>query len=393
MPFTDALFSKFIESKAKEKYFSTIPNQKSQLELAKKTSQEVLNEWTRKLITTSLYVYSAPNKSVQKTGGANLRKEFKEINSAFFGAGLEEITQNDISTSRGTVGDDIKVLQELGIEIEVVPSTQKRFSLIGRRFDLPELKTLIDAVESARFIPKKKSAALVEKLGSLTSQHNTEKLVRNVDVENRLKADNEKIYYIMEALNDAINASKKVSFQYFTYNVRKEQKLKYDGYTYVFSPYKLIWNGDYYYVVGFSEKHKGIGSFRVDRIARCPKILDDDAVQPPKNFDLNVYLNSMFRMYNGQRKQIELVCSNDVMDAIIDKFGKDVHVLANDMKSFRAVIETSVGSVFYSWIFGFGGKVVIKSPEDVKDEYSSMVLNAGKSLGLFEYGESEKQTV
>lgn len=95
LPFTDALFSKFIESKAKEKYFSTIPNQKSQLELAKKTSQEVLNEWTRKLITTSLYVYSAPNKSVQKTGGANLRKEFKEINGEFFGAGLEEITQND----------------------------------------------------------------------------------------------------------------------------------------------------------------------------------------------------------------------------------------------------------------------------------------------------------
>ena len=119
-----------------------------------------------------------------------------------------------ISTSRGTVGDDIKALQELGVEIEVVPSTQKRFSLIGRRFDLPELKTLIDAVESARFIPKEKSAALVEKLGSLTSQHITKKLVRNVDVENRIKADNEKIYYIMEALNDAINANKKVSFQY-----------------------------------------------------------------------------------------------------------------------------------------------------------------------------------
>lgn len=129
------------------------------------------------------------------------------------------------------------------------------------------------------------------------------------------------------------------------------------------------------------------------RIVRCPKILDDDAVQPPKNFDLNAYLNPMFRMYNGQKKQIELVCSNDVMDAIIDKFGKDVYVLANDMKSFRAVIETSVGSAFYSWIFGFGGRVVIKSPEDVKAEYSSMVLNAGKSLGLFEYGESVNQTV
>ena len=147
-----------------------------------------------------------------------------------------------ISTSRGTVGDDIKALQELGVEIAVESSTQKRYYMIGRRFDLPELKTMIDAIESARFIPKEKSAALVKKIGSLTSFHNTEKLVRNVDVENRIKADNEKVYYIMEALNDAINSRKKVSFQYFTFNVRKEQKLRHDGYTYVFSPFKLIWN-------------------------------------------------------------------------------------------------------------------------------------------------------
>lgn len=285
-----------------------------------------------------------------------------------------------ISTSRGTVGDDIKALQELGVEIAVESSTQKRYYMIGRRFDLPELKTMIDAIESARFIPKEKSAALVKKIGSLTSFHNTEKLVRNVDVENRIKADNEKVYYIMEALNDAISSRKKVSFQYFTFNVQKEQKLRHDGYTYVFSPYKLIWNGDYYYVVGYSEKHKGIGSFRIDRIVRQPTILDEDAKQPPRSFDLNDYLNSMFRMYNGERKQIELVCDNDVMDAIIDKFGKDVTVLANDMKSFRAVVSTAVGPVFYSWVFGFGGKVSIKSPEDVKKSYAAMVKQAAEAL-------------
>lgn len=285
-----------------------------------------------------------------------------------------------ISTSRGTVGDDIKALQELGVEIEVEPSTQKRFYLIGRRFDLPELKTLIDAIESARFIPKEKSATLVEKLGSLTSRYNTEKLVRNVDVENRIKADNEKIYYIMEALNDAINAQKKVTFQYFTYNVKKEQKLKHDGCVYILSPYKLIWNGDYYYVVGFSEKHGGIGSFRLDRIVRQPQILDEDSVQPPEDFDLNVYLNSMFRMYNGERKQIELVCDNSTMDAIIDKFGKDVTVYAYDMQSYKAVVTTSLGNVFYSWIFGFGGKVAIKSPQDVKEHYGEMVRKAFESL-------------
>ena len=285
-----------------------------------------------------------------------------------------------ISTSRGTVGDDIKALQELGIDITVESSTQKRFSLIERRLDIPELKTLIDATESARFITKDKSAALVEKLASLTSLFNKSKLVRNVDVENRIKAENEKVYYIMEALNDAINDHKKVSFQYFSYNVRKEQKAKNDGFTYVFSPYKLIWNGDYYYAVGYSEKHGGVGSFRVDRIARQPKILDEDAVQPPADFDLNVYLNSMFRMYNGERKQIELVCENDLMDAIIDKFGKDVPVLANDMKSFRVLVNTSVGSVFYSWVFGFRGRVSIKAPEEVKAEYTKMVFDAAKAL-------------
>lgn len=285
-----------------------------------------------------------------------------------------------ISTSRGTVGDDIKALQELGLDITVESSTQKRFSLIERRLDIPELKTLIDATESARFITKDKSAALVEKLASLTSQFNRNKLVRNVDVENRIKAENEKVYYIMEALNDAINDHKKVSFQYFSYNVRKEQKAKNDGFTYVFSPYKLIWNGDYYYAVGYSEKHGGVGSFRVDRIARQPKILDEDAVKPPADFDLNVYLNSMFRMYNGERKQIELVCANDLMDAIIDKFGKDVPVLANDMKSFRVLVNTSVGSVFYSWVFGFRGRVSIKAPEEVKAEYAKMVLDAAKAL-------------
>ena len=289
-------------------------------------------------------------------------------------------TQYGISTSRGTVGDDIKALQEFGVEIEVEQSTQNRYYLIGRRFELPELKALIDAVESARFIPKEKSSALVDKISSLASLFVVPKLVRNVDVENRIKAENEKIYYIMEALNDAINDKKKVSFQYYTYNRNKERIAKHNGEVYVFSPYKMIWNGDYYYVVGYSEKHGSIGSFRVDRIVTTPQILAEEQYEPPKDFDLNVFLNSMFRMYNGERKQVELICDNDLMDAIIDKFGKDVDVSAYDDHSFKATVISSVGSVFYSWIFGFGGRVYINSPENMKAEYSKMVAAAAASL-------------
>ena len=294
---------------------------------------------------------------------------------------IEQLERDyDISTSRVTVGDDIKALQLLGVDITVEQSTQNRYYLVGRRFDLPELKTLIDAVESARFIPKKKSAALVEKLGTLTSRQNAETIVRNVDVEHRIKSDNEKIYYIMEALNDAINAGKKVSFQYFSYTTSKRKKPKHDGYEYVFSPYKLIWNGDYYYVVGYSEKHEGIGSFRLDRIIKQPDILDEDAAKPPKGFNLNTYLNAMFRMYGGEKREVGLTCDDSVMDALIDKFGKSIPVKTNGEGTFNTIVNTTVGSVFYSWVFGFGGKVSISGPEDIRESYEDMVLCAAKAI-------------
>lgn len=286
----------------------------------------------------------------------------------------------DISTSRGTVANDIKVLQEVGMEIEVEQSTQNRYYLIARKFDLPELKMLVDAVESARFIPKEKSAVLVEKLLSLSSKFEASKLIRNVDVENRIKSDNNKIYYIMDALNNAINKKRKVSFQYYTYNVNKEKVLRHDGEFYILSPYKLIWNGDYYYVVGYSEKHGNIGNFRVDRIVTTPVVLLEESQEKPKNLNLNVYLNSMFRMYNSERKQVELICENSVVEAIIDKFGKEIEVKVIDTQTFSVVVSVSVGHIFYSWIFGFGGKVSIKSPNDVKDEYIKMVDETAEVL-------------
>lgn len=285
-----------------------------------------------------------------------------------------------ISTTRGTITDDITVLKKLGMNIDVQLKSQNHYSLIGRDFDLPEIKTLIDAVESAKFISKERSGILVKKLEKMTSMHQRADITRNVDVENRIKSDNGDIFRITDVLNRAINVGKKVTFQYFSYNVRKEKKLKHDGYVYTLSPYKLIWNGDYYYVVGYSEKHNGIGSFRIDRIANCLKIINEEAVEPPHDFDLNFFLNSMFRMYNGERKEVELICDNDVMDAIIDRFGADVTILANDMKSFRAVVNIATGNVFYSWVFGFGGKVKISEPMNVRKEYENMVRKAAEKL-------------
>ena len=191
------------------------------------------------------------------------------------------------------------------------------------------------------------------------------------------KDDYENIYYIVDTVNTAINNKKQISFQYFSFNVRKQKKAKHNGELYVFSPYYLIWNGDYYYTVGYSEKHNGIGSFRLDRIIKTPTILEKEAIKMPTDFNINKYINTSFRMYNSKTESVELICDNSVMDAIIDRLGEDVQTYANDMQTFRAMVDVSVNHVFYGWVFGFAGKVKIKSPKEFKDQYYIM-LEAAK---------------
>ena len=291
---------------------------------------------------------------------------------------LEE--QFEIKAHRQTIKAEIELLKQFGLEIEEVKSTQNRYNLFGRRFDAPELKLLIDAVESSKFITAGKSKELVEKISSLTSTHVASSLRRNVSCEGRIKPGNERIYIIIDAINDAINKNKKISFQYFQYNVKKEKKLKRNGEPYVITPLHLVWNGDCYYMVGVYEYKQRLGSFRVDRIAKCPTILEEEGTPAPEGFNIDEHINTTFHMFSSAREEVELVCDNDVMDSIIDRFGEDVTTYANDMTSFRTVVNIAVSHVFYSWVFGFGGKVKIKGPDIVKEKYAEMLNAAVKGL-------------
>lgn len=185
----------------------------------------------------------------------------------------------------------------------------------------------------------------------------------------------------MDAINEAINARKKIAFQYFAYNVRKQKKLRHDGERYIFSPYRLIWNGDYYYVLGYSDKHQVIGNFRVNRISARPDILSEDVVPVPKDFNVDDFLTATFRMYGSECQEVELICDNSVIDAIIDRFGTDVTIYARDMSTFRMIVWVTISHIFFSWVFGFGGKVRIRGPEDVKEKYSEMLNAAVTDLG------------
>lgn len=287
-----------------------------------------------------------------------------------------------IETFRTTIKSDVEVLQQAGFSVQATRSTQNLYNYIERDFDIPEIKLLIDAVMSSKFITKAKSDELVAKLTELAGPYKARELKRNLVVDGRIKPENEQVYMIVDAINDAINRRRKIRFQKVEYNVKKERVLHHGGETYVFSPYSLVWDGDYYYVVGYSDKYQSVGSHRVDRISRRPEILEEAAVPPAVGFDINAYVNTMFRMYNSERVEVELQVDNQMMDAIIDKFGTDVTTYACDQHSFRVVATVSVGTTFYNWIFGFQGKVRIKAPERVKQEYEERVRDAAEALKL-----------
>lgn len=287
-----------------------------------------------------------------------------------------------IPAHRTTISKDIDILKEFGIDVIKIESTQNKYFIASRTFETPELKLLVDAVEASRFITEKKSRELVSKIETLTSVNKAVQIKRNLCIENRVRSANEKIYYIVDVINDAINKNKKISFLYFQYDTGKNRRLKNNGSAYSFSPYTLVWNGDYYYVVGFSDKHNVVANFRVDRIAATPEILEEDAVPVPETFDLSKYLKTTFRMFSAEPKTVELECDNNVMDSIIDRFGEDVEVHYNDPESFRILIEVAANHIFFSWIFGFQGKVRIVSPDSVKKAYADMIDSAAKSLNM-----------
>ena len=291
---------------------------------------------------------------------------------------LEE--QYGISAHRQTIKADIDLLKQFGLEIEEVKSVQNRYNLYGRQFDIPELKLLIDAVESSKFITAHKSQELVDKLSRLAGEHASAGLKRNVCCENRVKPGNEKIYLIIDAINEAINENKKISFQYFRYDVNKKQQLKLDGKSYVITPLHLVWNGDYYYMIGVYDYKQRLGSFRVDRIAKRPTILEEEGTPAPEGFDVNEHINTTFRMFNSPHAEVELICDNNVMDSIIDRFGEEVSTCPYDQHSFKAVVNIAGSNGFFSWVFGFGGKVKINSPAHVKAQYADMLRTAVTSL-------------
>ena len=289
--------------------------------------------------------------------------------------------QYAIKVSRNTISDDLAILHDCGLHIEHYESTQNRYYYDGHTYDLAELKLLVDAISSSRFITQRKSDELITKLLTLTSVANAAKLRRHIYVSGRAKSENEQGYYIVDAIHEAIDTRRKIRFIYTDYDVNKERYATNGGSPYTVSPYTLEWDGDYYYLRGFCDERQAVRTFRIDRIAEQPKILNQIAVSLPEDYSPAQYSKCVFRMFDtDQLEEVQLLCHVSTMKHIIDHFGMDVETEPIDEEHFRADILVCTSSTFYRWIFGFNGKMRILGPELVKTAYQEMLRKALEEL-------------
>lgn len=285
--------------------------------------------------------------------------------------------QYAIKVSRNTISDDLAMLHNCGLHIEHYESTQNKYYYDGHAYDLAELKLLVDAISSSKFITQRKSDELITKLLTLTSAANAAKLRRHIYVAGRVKSDNEQGYYIVDALNEAIDTRRKIQFAYTDFDVNKNRYVTNDGTPYTVSPYTLEWDGDYYYLRGFCDERQAMRTFRIDRIAEQPKILNQIAGSPPEDYSPAQYSKCVFRMFDtDQPEEVQLQCHVSTMKYLIDNFGMDVKTEPIGEDSFRANVLVCASSTFYRWLFGFNGKIKILGAEAVKNAYREMLQKA-----------------
>ncbi|MBP3737317.1 MAG: WYL domain-containing protein [Lachnospiraceae bacterium] len=278
-----------------------------------------------------------------------------------------------VNADRKTLYLDFEELRHFGLDIISEQIGRNTYYYIGsREFELPELKLLVDSVQSAKFITEKKSNELIRKLETLVSHSQAKHLQRQVIVTGRIKAMNESIYYNVDKLHEAIGADRQIRFRYFQWNTKKEMELRRDGQWYYTSPWKLMWDDENYYLVAYDKEHKDILHYRVDKMLQITMLDDRREGQAKfKAFNLPKYTKSLFGMYGGELTRVTIEAENSMVGVMIDRFGKDIPIVKADKDHFRTSVDVSVSSQFFGWIFALGSKVKLVGPEQVVKQMKS----------------------
>ena len=272
-----------------------------------------------------------------------------------------------IHADRKTLYDDFEELRDYGFDILSEQRSRNTYYHLGaREFELPELKLLVDSVQSAKFITTRKSQQLIKKLEMHVSRYQAEQLHRQVFIAGRVKSMNESIYYNVDKLHEAINRGIQIRFQYGQWNVNKDIELRRDGDWYQASPWALTWYNENYYLVAYDAEAAMIKHFRVDKMLRI-KVMEEARLgrETFKAFDMPKYARSVFGMFTGEETAVTLEAENHMVGVVIDRFGKDINISPVDAGRFRTTVNVTISPQFIGWIVALGRSLRIIGPEAV----------------------------
>lgn len=296
---------------------------------------------------------------------------------------ISYLESRGISAERKSIYDDLEALRFYGLDIVQSGEGKAAGYYVGsREFEVPELKLLVDSVQSSKFITLKKTRDLIRKIEGLTSVHEAGTLNRQVHVQNRVKTMNESIYYNVDDIHTGIARNRKIRFRYFEYTVAKERRFRKDGAWYVVSPYGLSWDDENYYMIAYDSVAGKMKHYRVDKMTAISVMEEPrDGKEAYEALDMAEYARRVFGMFSGEVQTVKLRFENYLVGAVIDRFGKDIMVVPDGDDHFTVQVEVAVSPPFFGWVFSFGAAAQIVGPADVVERMKQHVMQVTAVYG------------
>lgn len=284
---------------------------------------------------------------------------------------IDLLAEKGIHAERKSIYSDMECLQQYGLDVIQLRGPGGGYYLASHEFELPELKLLVDAVQSCKFLSEKKSLQLISKLETLASTYEAKSLRRQVVVAGRVKTMNESIYYNVDRLHEAIADNSQISFRYFDWDLKGERQYRPGKYT--ASPYALCWQDENYYLIALSPRH-GLTHYRVDKMVNIAKTGETRILGPEYDqLDLSKYGKSVFGMFRGDTTLVRLRFENSLAGVVIDRFGRDVMLVPDGDEYFTLTADISVSPLFFSWLASFGPRVKILFPNQLAEDYVNYI--------------------
>lgn len=286
-----------------------------------------------------------------------------------------ELAKYDVSADRKSLYDDMEALRVLGIDVIGEKVGKSFYYHVGKKqFDIAELKLLVDAIQSSKFITEKKSNDLIKKLTGMASDYEASQLKRQVVVQGRVKTMNESIYYIVDDLHKAIADNKQISFSYMRWNLEKKMESRKEG-QYVVSPWALTWDDENYYMIAYDAEAGKIKHYRVDKMKNI-RVLEKrrEGREDFKDFNLADYSKMNFGMFGGEKTRVKLEFDNVMVGVMIDRFGKDITIRPAKKKGWSEInVDVAMSDQFLGWIFALGDRVRITGPKNVVQRFGEEI--------------------